>query len=231
MKKTNMEKKAVQCPRCGSSVIVKNGSNANGKKKFLCKDCSRQFVENPQNKTISDAEWRIVDKLLVERISLAGIARAVSISKRWLQEYVKKKRNEVKKEAFNMSRNGKIFIEADEMWTFVGDKENDIWIWLAVERRTKLIVGYHVGKRDNAGAAALWDSLSEDCKKNGIFFTDGLAAYSSVFPAERHRIVSKGSGKTSHIERLNVTFRQRLSALVRKIISFSRSIENLTAFA
>ena len=45
-----------------------------------------------------------------------------------------------------------------------------LWIWLAVERRTKLIVGYHVGKRDNAGAAALWDSLSEDCKKNGIFF-------------------------------------------------------------
>ncbi len=89
--KTNMEKKAVQCQRCGSSVIVKNGSNANGKKKFLCKDCSRQFVENPQNKTISDAEWRIVDKLLVERISLAGIASAVSISKRWLQKYVKKK--------------------------------------------------------------------------------------------------------------------------------------------
>lgn len=129
----------MQCPRCDSFTIVKNGSNANGKKKFLCKDCSRQFVENPQNKRISAAEWRIVDNLLLERISLAGIARAVSISKRWIQEYVKKKRNEVKKEAFNMSRNGKIFIEADEMWTFVGNRGNDIWIWLAVERRTRLI--------------------------------------------------------------------------------------------
>ncbi|HSQ86540.1 MAG TPA: hypothetical protein VLM43_17655, partial [Desulfobacterales bacterium] len=38
-----------------------------------------------------------VDKLLVERISLAGIARAVSISKRWLQEYVKKKEMKSKK--------------------------------------------------------------------------------------------------------------------------------------
>ena len=94
MKKTNMEKKAAQCPRCGSSVIVKNGSDANGKKKFLCKDRSRQFVENPRNKTISDAEWRIADKLPVERISSAGIAGAVSVSKRWLQEYVKK--NEMK---------------------------------------------------------------------------------------------------------------------------------------
>ena len=65
-----------------------------------------------------------------------------------------------------MSSKGKIFIEADEMWTFVGDKGNHIWIWLAVERRTKLIVGCHVGKRDNAGAEALQESLSEDCNRS-----------------------------------------------------------------
>jgi insertion element IS1 protein InsB len=128
-----------------------------------------------------------------------------------------------------MRRNGKIFIEADEMWTFCESKKNDVWIWLAVERRTGLIVGCHVGKRDDAGAVSLWNSLSEDCKNNGIFFTDGLASYGKVFPADRHRTVGKGSGKTSHIERLNLTFRQRLSALVRKTLSFSRSIENLTA--
>jgi hypothetical protein len=36
--------------------------------------------------------------------------------------------------------------------------------------------------------------------------------------------------KKSHIERINLTFRQRLSALVRKTLSFSRRIENLTAY-
>ncbi|MCW5198435.1 hypothetical protein VU06_01645 [Desulfobulbus sp. F3] len=55
-------------------VFVKNGSVANGKKKFLCKGCPRQFVENPQNRQISDAEWRMVDGLLLEKISMAGIA-------------------------------------------------------------------------------------------------------------------------------------------------------------
>jgi hypothetical protein len=54
----------------------------------------------------------------------------------------KKKRDEVRKKAFQMSKKGKIFIEADEMWTFVGRKENDIW--LAAERRTGLIVGCHI---------------------------------------------------------------------------------------
>lgn len=177
------------CPKCGSSCVVKNGSIANEKKKFLCKECSRQFVENPQNRQISNAEWRIVDRLLFEKISIAGIARAVSISKRWLQEYIKKW-DEARKQAFRMSKDGKIFIEADEMWTFVGSKENYLWMWLASERRTALIVGAHVGKGDDARATALWNSLSEDCKKNGIFFTDGLASYGKVFPAKRHTELS-----------------------------------------
>lgn len=80
----------MQCPKCGSSYVVKNGSIANGKKKFLCKECLRQFVEHPQNRQISDAEWRIVDRLLLEKISITGITRAVSVSDGWLQEYIKK---------------------------------------------------------------------------------------------------------------------------------------------
>jgi insertion element IS1 protein InsB len=85
-----VEKTIMRCPKCDSSSVVKNGSISNGKKKFLCKECSRQFVENPERRKISDDEWRIVDRLLLEKISIAGIARAVSISKRWLQEYIKK---------------------------------------------------------------------------------------------------------------------------------------------
>ena len=36
----------------------------------------------------------------------------------------------------------------------------------------------------------------------------------------------KESGKTSYIERLNNTLRQRISRLVRKSLSFSKKIEN-----
>jgi transposase-like protein len=56
------------CPKCGSSALVKNSSIANGKKKFLYKECSRQFAENSQNRQISDAECRIVDMLIIENI-------------------------------------------------------------------------------------------------------------------------------------------------------------------
>ncbi len=43
------------CPRCSSDKTVKNGRIHNGKPKFKCKVCGRQFVENPQNLTILDS--------------------------------------------------------------------------------------------------------------------------------------------------------------------------------
>ncbi|TRU29244.1 MAG: IS1 family transposase, partial [Microcystis aeruginosa Ma_SC_T_19800800_S464] len=36
----------------------------------------------------------------------------------------------------------------------------------------------------------------------------------------------KETGQTNHIERLNNTFRQRISRLVRESLSFSKKMEN-----
>jgi hypothetical protein len=57
----------------------------------MCKNCKRQFVENPENTVISQEKKDLIDRLLNERISLSGICRAVRVSKRWLQLYVNKK--------------------------------------------------------------------------------------------------------------------------------------------
>ena len=86
------------CPTCESESVVKNGSIHNGKQNHLCKDCGRQFVEDPQNKVISDETKVLVDKLLLEKIPLAGIARVVDVSKPWLQGYVNEKYASVPRE-------------------------------------------------------------------------------------------------------------------------------------
>ena len=78
------------CPKCNSEKVIKNGSIHNGKQKFKCKDCGRQFVENPKNKQIPPHIKAIIDKLLLERISLAGICRATGVSPDWLYLYIKK---------------------------------------------------------------------------------------------------------------------------------------------
>jgi hypothetical protein len=40
---------------------------------------------------IDSAVRELIDRLLLERISLAGIARAVQVSEQWLQTYVNEK--------------------------------------------------------------------------------------------------------------------------------------------
>jgi insertion element IS1 protein InsB len=81
----------MHCPECFSERVVKNGSLGNGKPKFKCKDCGRQFVENPRKQRISDETKALIDKLLLEKIPLAGIARVTGVSEPWLQGYVNQK--------------------------------------------------------------------------------------------------------------------------------------------
>ena len=79
------------CPTCASHNIVKNGKIHNGKQNHKCNDCGRQFVKDPQNKMIDDKTKALIDKLLLEKLPLAGIARVVEVSEPWLQQYVNAK--------------------------------------------------------------------------------------------------------------------------------------------
>lgn len=76
------------CPSCGSSAYKLNGHIHTGKQNHQCKECSRQFVLEPGQKLISDSDKEKINKLLLERISLAGIARVMQVSETWLLDYV-----------------------------------------------------------------------------------------------------------------------------------------------
>ena len=99
-------------------------------------------------------------------------------------------------------------------------------MWLAIDADTREIVGVYIGTRDEAAARQLWKSLPAVYRQCAIAYTDFWAAYTSVLPLKRHRAVGKETGKTSYIERFNNTLRQRVSRLVRKTLSFSKSLEN-----
>ena len=124
------------------------------------------------------------------------------------------------------SLKGRLTLECDEAWSFVGKKENKQWIWLALDVETREIVGVHIGGRDHHAAQQLWDSLPPVYRQCAVSYTDFWEAYSLIFPDKRHRPVGKKTGLTNHIERFNCTMRQRISRLVRKTLSFSKIIDN-----
>ena len=221
-------KSPLQCPGCNcNNNIIKNGSNSSGKQKYMCKDCGSQFVENPENKIISESTKDMIEDLLLEKIPLAGIVRVAKVSKRWLQNYVNNKyENIVQVVNVSEQKKGKLTIECDEMWSFVEMKSNKKWIWLAKNIETKEIVGVYVGSRDREGAQGLWDSLPGVYRQCAVSYTDFWSAYKEVFPACRHIQVEKGSGETNSIENFNCIMRQRISRIVRKTLSFSKKLTN-----
>ena len=76
------------CPSCESTRIKLNGHIHNSKQNHCCLDCKRQFVLNPTKKVIPKKDKDLINKLLLEKISLAGIARCADVSEQWLQEHI-----------------------------------------------------------------------------------------------------------------------------------------------
>ena len=91
-------------------------------------------------------------------------------------------------------KKGRLTIQCDEMWSFVGNKSNKQWIWLALDVKTREIVGVYVGDRSRNGAQGLWDALPAVYRQCAVSYTDFWSAYEEVFPNPRHQSVGKDSG-------------------------------------
>lgn len=116
--------------------------------------------------------------------------------------------------------------QLDEMWSFVHNKWNKMWIWLALNPQNRQIVAFHIGDRSSESAEKFYEKIPDIFKQESGFFTDYYQAYSAVLDDQTHFAVGKDSGLTAYIERFNCTLRQRASRLVRKTLSFSKSLEN-----
>jgi len=117
----------------------------------------------------------------------------------------------------------RLTLECDELWSYVGNKRCQCWLWLVLDVQTRLIVGCAIGPRTDETAQALWDSLPPAYRQRAVLYTDFWQSYPKVFPSKRHRPVGKHTGLTNHVERLNNTFRQFCARLVRKTLSFSKN--------
>jgi insertion element IS1 protein InsB len=120
----------------------------------------------------------------------------------------------------------RLTLECDELWSFVRSKRAPSWIWLALDRDTREIVGMAVGDRDQETGQRLWDSIPSVYRQCAVSYTDFWFVYPRILPSKRHRPGGKETGGTAHIERFNNTLRQRISRLVRKTLAFSKKLEN-----
>jgi IS1 family transposase len=114
--------------------------------------------------------------------------------------------------------------EVDELSTFVGHKQNRIWVAYAMDRRSKAVVSFRVGKRSKRMLQPLLDTLLGSEAKR--IHTDGCEIYSALLPPNIHRMKRFA---TNGIERMNLTLRTRLKRLSRRSICYSKSVAMLAA--
>lgn len=222
------------CPKCHSTHCKKNGHIHNGKQNYRCKVCGRQFVLENQQKIIPEHIKLLIKKALLERNSLRGICRIFSVSLTWLLGYMVEIFAQLPKDLNfkpQNSQNSRILlyslaVEMDEMWSFVQNKDNKQWIWIALDVETRQVIAFYVGSRDREAAKQLWQKIPQNYQQQADFYTDLYESYVDVIPEKQHHRVIKQSGLTNHIERFNNTLRQRVSRLVRDSLAFSKNLEN-----
>ena len=110
--------------------------------------------------------------------------------------------------------------ELEEMWSYVRKKNNQRWLWHAIDRRTGQMLAYAFGQRKDE----VFLQLKKLLEPFGIkkYCTDGWGAYQRHLSVEDHEI---GKRKTQRIERKHLRLRTRIKRLVRKTVCFSKSEE------
>lgn len=224
---------AETCPACGSERCKKDGHIHTGKQNHRCKACGRQFVLDAANRVIAEEQRTLVERLLVEKIALHGICRAVGVSIRWLMRFLvtcfAALPDHLHVQPVAAPRDmllGRLAVEADEMWSFVQKKANKPWVWIAMDKQTRPIIAFHVGDRSHNSAQQLWANLPAVYREQAMFYTDQDEVYKGVIPAAQHKAITKKARKTNHIEQFNNTMRQRVSRLVRDTLAFSKKLAN-----
>lgn len=187
---------SIKCPHCKAVAVKKNGSIHTGKQKYECLVCHKQFVEHPENKQINDETRERVRRSLVERVSLEGLCRIFDVSMPWLLGFMQETFTKLP-EDLNATVAGEsdefevVVLELDELWSYVGRKQNQQWLWIAMHSVSRQVVAFHVGDRTKASGEALMAKLPEGLKKKPSF-TQTISQF-TVTLSPSHNIDLQGS--------------------------------------
>lgn len=224
----------VLCPECGGLNVVKHGKLPSGEQRYRCNDSNckqRTFILNYQYKgCLPEVKIKIVD-LAMNASGIRDTARVLKISPTTVINELKKKAVELQHVNIALLKSldpvdVKVIIkkvddaELDEMWSYVTKKDQQRWLWHAIDHRTGKVLAYVLGSRKDVVFLELQKLLAPFGIKR--FLSDDWGAYSRHIDPEQHII---GKRNTQKIERKHLTLRTRIKRLVRKTICFSKSIQ------
>ena len=182
------------CHNC-QILCKKFGKHRNGLQRFRCKQCRRTFTEEharPLDEMRLSIEKAVLClQLLVEGNSVRSTERITGVHRDTILDLLilageRCERLLTEKIKGVRARD----VQADEMWGFVGMKEKtkklqgshdeatgDAYTFVAMERHTKLVIAWHLGRRNVRDTVLFTEKLHEATEGPFQLTTDGFAAY------------------------------------------------------
>ncbi|WP_255463055.1 IS1 family transposase [Flavobacterium sp. LPB0248] len=205
------------CFRCVGEIMcmIKYGKTKSGNQRYICKRCKRTRVENYVYQAYKPDTSKNIIQLTKEGLGIRSTSRILKISTTTLLKRIVLIAKNI---CQPIICKGKSY-EVDEIRTYVRHKQNFIWLVYALEKDSKKVVSFNVGKRTNKTLSLVLDTLKlSEAKK---VFTDKLKNYKYLIDSKSHSVKRFG---TNHIERQNLTLRIHLKRLNRRTICFSKSL-------
>lgn len=184
------------CPTCQAEAR-KFGKDRYGNQRFQCLACKKTFSDRPaeplDDMRLDLDKAILVLKLLTEGSSVRAASRISGVAKNTIlallvcvgakcEKFLRRRLKDIP--ATN--------VQADEIWGFVKMKEKtakkkdapldngDAYCFVATERNTKLILAWHLGKRDGMNTIEFMEKVVASTRGHFQLDTDGFRAYPQV---------------------------------------------------
>ena len=229
-----MVNETYKCPSCDlAEPVVRFGFNRCGTQRLRCKTCCKTWTPKARSRQLVAGKASVdrigIDRIGIDRIGIAGAAFPTRHC-----SHLQGGAHHNPRPAQKKSREARLSfpdtilpaikgdaLEIDELVIRFRVKRRYRYLWLAISRLTRQVigwcigVGWCIGDRSIRSLKRLWFSLPAAYRRK-LVYSDFYRAYAKWFAPWQHRPRSKGSGKTSIVEGLNNKWRNRISGLAEK---------------
>jgi IS1 family transposase len=173
------------------------GKNRNGTQRFRCQWCRRTFsaarVRLFGAMTVDEGKALLALQLLVEGNSIRSTERITGIDRNTIMRLLVVAGEKCERLLSDRVQNLPVeHLELDEVWTYVGCHQKrvrpemsepylrgDQYTFIALEERTKMVMAWHLGKRDGRNTERFIENVRHATSADRLFdvSTDAFAPY------------------------------------------------------
>ena len=185
----------MNCPACNAPT-KKAGKDRKGHQRFQCLTCKKTFIE-PYDKPVGEMilnEDKMLSVLhhLVEGCSIRSTERITGVHRDTILKLLVAVGEKCERLMEERIKGISVTdVQCDELWGYVGMKEKtkkkqglaedgigNAWTFIAIERHTKLVLAWHLGRRTVEDTVAFTEKLAHATADHSFqISTDGFAPY------------------------------------------------------